>query len=404
MAWHLNLFSRTRIKISSDHNKFCYTKGCKYFSSIWYHSLRLALQIEEKQQNLKQTVETMGNITSQKHHSKETDTEVVTDDSSNHKELAIPQLPYGTGIKLPVTIPEERLSEDKNSAELCKAEKPKFITKKVFQRVGKVFPVKLTNDEADCSISGSAFLPNGNIVLADFNNKRLKLFDVNLKNLSYVDLKVSPQNLCTRQQESEVYVTFNDSSNFQHGIKVVTVNEDNAMTVVRVIKLSDPCYGISSNNGGLAVVVNTSDGWQIHLVTLKGVLKACVKPESGSKKLLIRPDHIAIAKDLRLLISDRGNNSVFCFNTNGDLIFQYSRLRQPMGMALDSQGSIFVACPGMVQQINMGGERIASLMGQEDTGFPPICLSYDEDDSLLVVAGQSNFMVAYKLTDYKVKK
>ena len=340
---------------------------------------------------------------SQKPHRTVVETPEKTDQSEPDMLANIPRV-NGTGVKLEVSIPDERLAEDKLAASSGKPVRPKTVTKKVFQRVGKVFPIKLESDEKECSISGLAFLANGNLILADFNNRRLKLFDVNLKNLSYIDLKVFPQNLCTREKELEVYVTFNDTSNFQHGIRVVTVGEDNTMTVLRTIKLTDPCYGISSNNGGLAVVVNTPYGWQIHLITLKGQRRASVKPESDGKNLLVRPDYVAVSNDLRILVSDRGNNSVFCFNTDSELIFQNSRLRQPMGMATDSLGCVFVACPGMVQQLDKAGEKIASLMSQDDIGFAPICLCYDEDDALLVVAGQSNFMVAYKLTDYRVQK
>lgn len=314
-----------------------------------------------------------------------------------------PQRLLRTGIKLEVSVPDEKLLESDTKTDSQKPTKPTFITKKVFQRVGKCFKVKLDDDIRDCAISGSGFLTNGNIVLADFDNKRLKLFDVNLKHLSHVDLKVFPQNLCTRDQEMEVYVTFNDQNHNEHGIQVVSIKDDNSMTVLRTIKIQNPCYGISSNNGGLAVMVNNPNGWEIHLMTLTGILKSRILPKSNGKNLLVRPDHVTVTKDLRLLVSDRGNNSIFCFNTKGELLFQYSRLRQPMSITLDYDGSILVACPGMVHQFNMKGEKVAPLMSQEDIGFPPICLSYDPDDSLLVIAGQSNFIVAYKLSDYRIK-
>ena len=335
---------------------------------------------------------------------------VTTNNEENTTQMTLSSDPvqsYRTCIKLEVSIPENKLQERATTSEQRNksTDKPKVVTKKVFQRVGKKFSVKLKEDARDCSISGSGFLPNGSLILADYDNKRIKLFNENLKNLSHLDLKIYPQNLCTRAQEFEAYVTFND--NFQNGIQVVCIKEDNSLSVIRTIKMRDSCYGISSNNGGLAVMVNNPSGWQIHLITLTGNLKAKVIPESDVKSLFVRPDYLTVTRDLKLLVSDRGNNSVYCFNTRGKLLFRNSRLRQPMAIAIDnadSGGSIFVASPGMVHQLNMSGERIAALMSQDEIGFPPICLSYDADDSLLVVAGQSNFMMAYRLTDYKMQK
>lgn len=327
-----------------------------------------------------------------------TDEDSTTRNDASYKPLQY----YRPRIKLEVSVPENKLTENKTITEEAQLSKPKFITKKVFQRVGKKFSVQLDDDERDCSISGLGFLSNSYLVLADFDNKRVKLFDQNLKNLSHLDLQISPKNMCTREQELEAYITFNDT--FENGIQVIDIKEDSSMSVIRTIKLAESCYGISSNNGGLAVMVNSPNGWQIHLITLTGTLKAKIIPESGGKNILLRPDYLAVTKDLKLLVSERGNNSLYCFNTKGKMLFHNSRLRQPVGIAHDSNGSILVACPWMIHQLNMSGERIGALMSQDEIGFPPICLSYDDDDSLLVVAGQSNFMVAYKLNDYQVKR
>ena len=312
---------------------------------------------------------------------------------------------YRTRIKLKVSIPEDKIQEESKTSEPTSSDKPKVVTKKVYQRVGKRFTIKLNDDPRDCTISGSGFLPNGNLVLTDFDNRRLKLFDENLKNLSHLDLKVNPQNMSTRTQDFEVYITFNDS--FQNGILVVSIKGDNSMLVTSTINMKGLVYGISSNNGGLAVMVNNPSGWQIHLITLTGSLKAKVIPESDGKSIFVRPDYLKVTKESKLLVSDRGNNSVYCFNARGKILFQNSRLRQPMGIALDNADSgihIFVASPGMIHQLSTSGDRIGALMSQDEIGFPPICLCYDEDDSLLVVAGQSNYMMAYRLTDYKIQK
>ena len=327
-----------------------------------------------------------------------------TTETTDHSD---PLQSYRTRIKLKVSIPEDKIQEQVTISEPKEStsDKPKFETKKVYQRVGKRFKIKLNDDLRDCTISGSGFLPNGNLVLTDFDNRRVKLFDENLKNLSHLDLKVYPQNLCTRAQDFEVYITFNDS--FQNGILVVSIKGDNSMSVTRTINMKGLVYGISSNNGGLAVMVNNPSGWQIHLITLTGSLKAKVIPESNGKSIFVRPDYLKVTKDSKLLVSDRGNNSVYCFNARGKLLFQNSRLRQPMGIALDNADSgvhIFVASPGMIHQLSPSGDRIGALMSQDEIGFPPICLCYDEDDSLLVVAGQSNYMMAYRLTDYKIQK
>ena len=67
--------------------------------------------------------------------------------------------------------------------------------------------VEVQSDAKDARITGSAFLPSGELILCDYTNKKLKLLDENLQMKESIDVPEAPWDIAVVNQH-QVIVTF----------------------------------------------------------------------------------------------------------------------------------------------------------------------------------------------------
>lgn len=269
---------------------------------------------------------------------------------------------------------------------------PKLISRKPrFANPVGSFCVRILDDEKECNISGATFLPNGDVLLVDQGNKKLKLFDRRgFKFKTSVEWPTPPKDVCGVPNSPYVYVTFPNSCR----VRQIRVDENNLQRTSTIQTVST-CNAIDSNGfGGLAVAINTvGNQWQIHLMNGKGKIQKKIHGES----LFLNPDHIAVTKELNLVVSDKGNNTVFHITPDGHVIFAYKELKSPLGVFVDKKGYIYVAGPERIHQLNERGERAQYLLSKAETGFTPVTMAYREKDELVLVAGMSDKVKLYSL-------
>ena len=269
---------------------------------------------------------------------------------------------------------------------------PKVITKKArHANPFREFGVKILDDENECNITGAAFLPNGDIFIVDKANKKLKLFDKKSGQFKMsAQVPSNPEGACSIPNAPNVYVTFPASSRIR---KVgVTVNDIQRVDTIQTV---NRCTAISSNKfGGLAVAVNTvGNQWQIHLMNSAGDLQKRIHGEM----LFLNPEHIAITDELNLVVSDKGNNTVFHITPEGYVIFAYKDLKSPQDVFVDRKGYIYVAGPDRIHQLNEQGEKVQYMLSKADIGFSPQTMAYREKDEMLLIAGRSDKVKLYTI-------
>lgn len=253
-----------------------------------------------------------------------------------------------------------------------------------------MFGVKILDDEFDCNITGAAFLPTGDIFLVDQANKKLKLFDKSYKFKTSAQMPSNPFAACSIPNDPYAYVTFPASSRIRQ-IEAYKGDMRRLETIQTVAK----CTAITSNKfGGLAVAINiTGNQWQIHLMNSSGKIQKRIQGEN----LFLNPEHIAITNDLNLIVSDRGNNTVFHITPDGYVIFGYKEIKGPLDCFVDKKGYIYVAGPERIHQLNERGEKVQYLISKADIGFTPATLAYRESDELMMVAGKSDKVMLYTI-------
>ncbi|KAH3879727.1 hypothetical protein DPMN_003633 [Dreissena polymorpha] len=122
---------------------------------------------------------------------------------------------------------------------------------KVFKVQRKsVHNVRIPSDSNFCHITGMCALPDGQVLVADRDNKRVKLLSQQYKVVSHWDVNAEPQDIC-QITPSEVAVLAVNISRI-HGVQFITVNQGK-LVPGRKFQLQHECRFIAHHQGDLFV-------------------------------------------------------------------------------------------------------------------------------------------------------
>ncbi|KAH3718914.1 hypothetical protein DPMN_061740 [Dreissena polymorpha] len=137
---------------------------------------------------------------------------------------------------------------------------------KVFKVQRKsVHNVRIPSDSNSCHITGMCALPDGQVLVADRDNKRVKLLSQQYKVVSHWDVNAEPQDIC-QITPSEVAVLAVNISNI-HGVQFITVNQGK-LVPGRKFQLQHECRFIAHHQGDLFV----TSVQELYKYTLNGKL------------------------------------------------------------------------------------------------------------------------------------
>ncbi|XP_060575747.1 uncharacterized protein LOC132733166 [Ruditapes philippinarum] len=200
------------------------------------------------------------------------------------------------------------------------------------------FKIRLTSDQNAPMVNGSCVISDGSIVLADSDNKNIKLVDVKKQQVvDEVKFQTKPFDVCSidRNGKNEIAVCQEDE------VSVIYIQNDKLCSAFD-INLNFYCFGIFC----LDNILYISDTKNIHLVDFTGrVLKtvAVEKPLGDYGQL---HDIYVCNKNKNIFVSCRTSHgkSLFCLNDNGEIINIISKeIAWCNGLADAGNGKVF-AC------------------------------------------------------------
>ncbi|KAH3895148.1 hypothetical protein DPMN_019308 [Dreissena polymorpha] len=135
------------------------------------------------------------------------------------------------------------------------------FSNKVFTVNGKsVHNVKMPSDSDTCWISAVCALPNGQVLVADCINKRVKLLNQQYRVVSHLDFRGNPLDMCL--------ITPTEVAVAMYGkVQFITVSQSQ-LAKGRKLKLQHSCRGIAHNQGDLYICSDTA----LYKFTLSGKL------------------------------------------------------------------------------------------------------------------------------------
>ena len=165
------------------------------------------------------------------------------------------------------------------------------------------------------------------------------------------------------------------------------------------------CFGIACFAGGFAVSMeiksnfNMPSAWQVQTFDEKGKLKKQFFYDSSGDALFKRPLFLDSNKsETTLFVSDIGKRAIIALDVEGTKLFEFVNaiLNEPLGIAVDPEENIYVACGSRVVQVEKGGVSFRELLpvGNHDKAVD-IC--FEPVENLLTVILKSGAVTTVSL-------
>lgn len=285
---------------------------------------------------------------------------------------------------------------------------PKFVAPKEPPKPKPTYAVhsgsynaKLGN-ESECWLRGAVFLASGALVVTDYKNNKLKMFDRTFKYVSDLELPSGVWGVCVSTLNiAEVFATVP----YKKEVHKVLADPE-SLTALDSFRTEGFCWGITCFNGGLAVSVKVPSKplvppFQVHLVEFDGTLKRSIAFDADGVSLFTEPKFLAATHDgAFLLISDYKKDCLYCLNVEDKVIFTYTGMKSPSGVAVDSNNNIHLVSffgTERIHKLNTRGEKLNGLPPDEERTLFPHGICYRKKDKLLLVTTDSDKMEAYAL-------
>lgn len=270
--------------------------------------------------------------------------------------------------------------------------------------------VRIKDDRTTCHISGCKFLSDGRLLLADYHNKCIKLFDTNFRLVNYLRLRSRPVDLVV----TVTVVT---------GVTelVTSLADDQAIQFVKVTKICyadrkvltiAPYHGLTYSSAQVIYAsCSKHEGvGQIHVIDMDGNVIRTIDNDNKERPFMIRPTSLHVDDERGLLyVVDPGRNCVLCLDAHPEktnnpqplYIYTDRNLELRVGMiTADNDDSLYVTSGNRsVHQISTSCQKIYEILTAADGISVPFCLAFSARDGLLFLSEfKENCVKLFKMT------
>ncbi|KAH3878317.1 hypothetical protein DPMN_002205 [Dreissena polymorpha] len=243
------------------------------------------------------------------------------------------------------------------------------------------YKVRIFRDSDTCGIKAVCALPDGQVLVADGLNHKVKLLNQQYQVVSHWGVNVTLWDMCLITP-SEAAVALGD-----HGVQFITVTQSK-LVPGRRLQLQHNCYGIAHYEGDLFICSNTALYSTLYKYSLSGTLVCRLyEDESGDNSL--RKCAVSPTGD-RLYIISYYPAKLLTLARDGTLLATYTdpALQWPDGLHVTPAGQVLVCgdWPYTVLQVDREGEsKLATLATKEDGVLYPRSVCYSSTTSSIIV-------------------
>ena len=262
--------------------------------------------------------------------------------------------------------------------------------------------VKASDDKKTPFISDCTVMTNGDVVLCDRNNDKIKLVNSFGVLTGNMQLSSPPWDASVLDPTSVIVAL-----PYKKQLQVVQVYPQ--LNPGRVIQLDKMCWGVAVSKDGLYVTChNHNPGEREGEIRVLG-LAGEVKRRMGVNKdvfMFISPYNITVSSSgEKIFVSDGGTDTVTCMSVDGRVIYTYKggSRRGPRGLLCDSEDNILVCGrdSNNVQVLTADGKRHSTLLTASDGLIKdPRSIAYRDSDNTLLVSCFSggHHLLSFQLT------
>ncbi|XP_052221852.1 uncharacterized protein LOC127838265 [Dreissena polymorpha] len=239
------------------------------------------------------------------------------------------------------------------------------------------FIVRMSSDKSQtCSIRGICCLPSGQVIVTDYDNKKVKLLNQNYNISSYCDVHSGPEGIC-QITPSEVAVTV------YKDVQFISVSNGQLVSG-RKFQLLHEVIGIANHHGALYVTSRIA----LYHYTLNGSLvKKLYEDASGSNTVW----RCAVSPSgHRIYVTNKPQHKLITLATDGTLISTFTdpELQNPWGVHVTPSGQVLVCelCACTVIQVDLEGKKkLATRVSNKDGVVNPLSVCYNSNTHQIIV-------------------
>ena len=260
--------------------------------------------------------------------------------------------------------------------------------------------VKARGDNETPYITGCTVMTNGDVVLCDYYNNKIKLLNSSGVLTGNMKLSSRPHDVSVLDPTS-VIVTL------PHNMQLQVVQVYPQLKPGRVIQLDKKCWGVAVGKGELYVTCHNYFGegvGEIRVFGLDGKVKRRLVVNQDRSFMFWAPYYITVnSSGEKIFVSDWGTHTVTCMSVDGRVIYTYKdgSMREPMGLLCDSEDNIFLCGwrSNNVQVLTADGKMHCTLLTASDGLKDPWSIAYRvSDNTLLVGCYKSDHLLRFQLT------
>ncbi|XP_052222316.1 uncharacterized protein LOC127838540 [Dreissena polymorpha] len=251
------------------------------------------------------------------------------------------------------------------------------------------YTVRISSDTNQiCRITGICCLPSGEVIVVDYENKKVKLFDQHYNMSSHCDVSngpCGPWNVC-QITSSEVAVTANEDVQFIYVRNGLLLNGPK-------FSLRHEAKGIAHHQGALYV----TSGIALYHYSLTGsVVKKLYEDTCTGQPCTVSSCAVSPAGD-RIYVTNYWQHKVITLATDGTLISTFTEQDSPSAVHVTPSGQVLVClfCSFTVIQVDHEGRKKLTTLASEKDGLrEPDSICYNTNTDQIIVGVSNNKIIA----------
>ncbi|XP_052232355.1 uncharacterized protein LOC127845466 isoform X2 [Dreissena polymorpha] len=254
--------------------------------------------------------------------------------------------------------------------------------------------VKIPSDSDICSISAICALRDGQVLIADRVNKRVKLLNEQYQVVSHCGVIADIWDMCPITP-SEVAVAVDDLGN-THEVQLITVIQSELVSG-RKLQLQHRCRGIAHHQGDLFIASGTA----LFKYTVNGQLVGTLYEDQSTDDTV---DKCAVSPTGdKLYITSWTQSKLLTLSRDGKILATLTdtALNHPRGVHVTPEGQVLVCgwFSNTVLQVDMEGKmKLATLATEWDEMVCPESVCYSSTTSSIIVGQwERNIIIVFRV-------
>ncbi|XP_053383738.1 uncharacterized protein LOC128549963 [Mercenaria mercenaria] len=234
------------------------------------------------------------------------------------------------------------------------------------------YNVKLNDDISTSNIWSSCILDSGDILLADDNNKNIKLIDCeSYKVRDSMKMSASLQSVCRISSVEAAVSLYNTNSNTAQ-----FVSTKNKLAPTRSLKFDHGCRGIVVMDGQLVICHST----KAYIYTINGERLKTIEKDRSGNNMFCQIREICLSDNGKTIHMVDDTNGLITIDRDGNVIWKYSgqELMDAWGVCTDGNGNVFVSggLSRNVIQLGPDGAFVGEVVSQANGLKCPSAVSF----------------------------